>query len=456
MYIFQWEMRMSQALFDPLTAVNPSLLGWPESYWASTLTKRPTVNSSLDGNIQTDVAIIGGGYTGLLSAYYLARDFDIHATVLEANEVGFGASGRNAGFVLKGSGRLGYGQIAKRWDLTVARGVYNEFTEAVQRVSELISDNQISCDSQEKGYLKIAHNAKSLHQLEQSASFINNQLGGKANMISKAELTNTLMVHKQAYGALRLDDGFGLNPLKLLLGFKRLVEDAGINIFENSCVNEWREEGGKHRLITSKGEVIANKIITAGNAYTPKTFTPRIDGKYLPILSNIIVTEPLCAEQLAEAGINTHQVTMDTRILKYYYRLLPDNRLLFGGRGAIYGKDGADPKYAMRLKFALGQCFPALRELGIEYNWTGWIAAALDDMPHVYCKDGVGYSFGYCGSGVSFSAQAAYRLAQSIAGQQLPNLPLYQQPLPSFPFPSLRRLGQWGYYHYGWLRDRFG
>ncbi|QFU22824.1 FAD-binding oxidoreductase [Shewanella eurypsychrophilus] len=442
--------------FDPLVAETPEGLSWPNSYWANTLIEQPKVNTALKGNTQTDVAIIGGGYTGLLTAYYLASEFDIHATVLEANQIGFGASGRNAGFVLKGSGRLGYGHMAKRWDLHTAQGIYNEYTQAVARVSELIGEHNIDCEPQEKGYLKVAHTPKALNQLKQSALFIEEQLGGKAEIITVDQLSDKYMVNNQAYGALRLEDGFGINPLKLLLGYKQMVERLGVRIYENTCVNQWIEEEGKHRLITPGGEVVAKQVITAGNAYSPKTFNARIDNKFLPILSNIIVTEPLTAEQLVRTGLATHQVTMDTRILKYYYRLLPDNRLLFGGRGAIYGKDGANPKYGMRLKYALDQCFPALDKVSVAYNWTGWIAAALDDMPHVYHKGGVGYSLGYCGSGVSFSAQAAFRLAQGIAGRQVPNLPLYQQALPNFPMARIRRLGQWGYYHYGWLRDRYG
>ena len=442
--------------FDPLLASGPGGLSWPDSYWASTIASPPQMNPALTGTHQTDVAIIGGGYTGLLTAYYLATEFNIHATVLEANQIGFGASGRNAGFVLKGSGRLGYGQMANRWGLDTAKGIYSEFSQAVERVSDLIKDNKILCEPQQPGYLKIAHNAKAFKQLEQAAKFITRELGGQAELIPLKQLTNEYMPHNQAYGALRLEDGFGVNPLKLVLGYKQLVEARGIKIYENSCVEHWIEEQGKHRLITEQGELLAKRVVTAGNAYTPKQFNPRVDGKFLPILSNIIVTEPLTAEQMSESGLKTHQVTMDTRILKYYYRLLPDNRLLFGGRGAIFGKDASDPVYAQRLKYALNQCFPALADVGVSYNWTGWIAAAMDDMPHVYQEDGVGYSLGYCGSGVSFSAQAAFRLAQGIAGEKTPDLPLYRQALPAFPMPGLRRLGQWAYYHYGWLRDRYG
>ncbi|RTR38752.1 FAD-binding oxidoreductase [Shewanella canadensis] len=440
--------------YDPLIDTSPANLCWPDSYWGTTVDV-PKINPRLSGRHQTDVVIIGAGYTGLITAYYLATRFNIDCCVLEANTVGFGASGRNAGFVLKGSGRLGYAQMAKRWDLDTAKGIYHEFSQAVGRVSELIDTHQIDCDPQEKGYLKIAHNSHALKSLQSASSFITEHLGGEAEFISQSRLTSEFMAHHQAYGAMRLNDGFGLNPLKLVLGYKRMVEKQKVNIFENTCVKQWIEEKGKHRLITEHGEILANKVISAGNAYTPKVFSPKLDEKFLPILSNIIVTEPLSHEELQRAGLHTRQVTMDTRILKYYYRLLPDNRLLLGGRGAIYGKDATHPIYVQRLRYALGQCFQSLANKSISHNWTGWIAAAMDDMPHVYARGGTGYSLGYCGAGVSFSAQAGFRLAQYIAGEEIPSLPLYTNPLPHFPMPRLRRLGQWGYYHYGWLKDRY-
>lgn len=286
------------------------------------------------------------------------------------------------------------------------------------------------------------------------------QFGDSAEFIQADRFNREYMQHHQNFGALRLNDGFGINPLKLLLGYKRIAEQANVNIYEQSGIKQWLTENGRHRLLTEHGEVSAKRVICASNGYSSKQFSPAIDNKFLPILSNVIVTEPLTDSELLDAGFNTRQVTMDTRILKYYYRLLPDNRLLFGGRGAVWGKDAANPIYGERLKLALDKCFPAFRHKKVAFNWTGWIAASFDDMPHVYSQNGVGYSLGYCGAGVSFSSQAAYRLAQSMAGVTLPTLPLYQQPLPPqpfslLPFGQLKRLGQWSYYHYGWLRDRF-
>ncbi|RLV61478.1 FAD-binding oxidoreductase [Parashewanella curva] len=439
-------------MYDPLVNKSPFQQEFAQSYWADSVSLG-TAQASLQQSIQTDVAIIGGGYTGLMTAYYLATEHGLDCVVIEANQVGFGASARNAGFVLKGSGRLSYPQMAKRWDLSIAKGIFNEFGEAVERVEALISENQIDCNKQENGYLKIAHSAKAMQQLTSANEYMQSHFGGDSQILSKQTLFDEYMQHHQAHGALRINKGFGIHPLKLLLGYKKLVQSAGIPIYENTSIGDWIQDQGRHRLVTAQGEVFANKVVCCGNAYLPKRFNPQIDNKILPILSNVIVTEPLSSDTLEAAGLKTHQVVMDTRILKYYYRLLPDNRLLFGGRGAVWGKDAANPKYGQRLKRALDKAFPALTQSKVDYNWTGWIAAAFDDMPHIFEKNGVGYSLGYCGSGVSYSVQAGYRLAQSIAGQPVPNLPLYSSQLPSVPFSHFRRWGQWAYYHYGCIKD---
>ena len=441
-------------MYDPLINSSPAHQPLAASYWLHNTQLKKT-KSSLVNSQTTDVAIIGGGYTGLLTAYYLATEFNIDCHVLEANQIGFGASARNAGFVLKGSGRMSYAQMAKKWDMEIAKGIFNEFTQAVSRVDELIESKGIDCDRQENGYLKIAHNRQTMQLMQNAADFIEKNFGQSAQFIQPEEFKQCYMNHQQAFGALRLDDGFGVHPVKLLLGYKQLVQKIGVTISEKSCVLDWIEENGFHRLMTSQGELKAKRVICAGNGYTPKKFNQRVDNKYLPILSNVIVTEPISPELLQHAGIHTHQVAMDTRILKYYYRLLPDNRILFGGRGAVWGEDANDPKYGYRLKQALNQCFPVLSTCKVDFNWTGWIAAAFDDMPHVFEQGGVGYSLGYCGAGVSFSAQAAYRLAQSIAGEKIPNLPLYRLPLPKIPLAQLRRWGQWSYYYYGFIKDKF-
>ena len=441
--------------YDPISAQHCQNQAFAPSYWASTQAL-PDLLPAITSDTNCDVVIIGGGFSGLLSAYYLATEHQQECIVLEANQVGFGASARNAGFVLKGSGRLSYPQMANKWGMDVCQGIYGEFTEAVQRVEDLIKSQQITCDPQPKGYLKIAHNQQAFAGLKAQAEFLQKHLSSDAEFLSVEELKAGYMNNQQAYGAMRLPDGFGIHPLKLVLGYKKMAMEAGVKIYEHTLASNINDAGNHVTLKANGFNIKANKLVISGNAYNSKVTSPVINNRYLPILSSIMVTKPLTQTQLESSGLKTHQVTMDTRTLKYYYRLLPDNRLLFGGRGAIFAKDQNKPTYLNNLKKGLADCFPTLDNISHDYYWHGYIAAALDDMPHVTVQGNIGYTLGYCGAGVSFSAQAAYRLAQQIAGVTVPNLPLYQTPLPYLPFPSLRRFGQWGYYQYAQLKDKLG
>ncbi|CAH9061245.1 Gamma-glutamylputrescine oxidoreductase [Pseudoalteromonas holothuriae] len=445
---------MNNNHYDPLTHMNCQASGYAPSYWASTI-DLPTPNKAPSNDTHFEVAIIGGGFSGLLTAYYLAHHHNISCCVLEANQVGFGASARNAGFVLKGSGRLSYPQMANKWGMDICQGIYDEFSEAVSRVESLISDHNIDCEPQAKGYLKVAHNQKAMQNLRAQANFLQS-LGGNAQFLTPSELEQSYMLNQQAFGAMRLPDGFGVNPLKLLLGYRDMAIKAGVTIYENSLVTHVESKNKQHRLSVNNISITAKTLVYAGNAYNNKQSHTLINNRYLPILSSILVTRPLSEEELMLTGLKTHQVTMDTRTLKYYYRLLPDKRILFGGRGAVFAKHQDSPVYLNNLKQGLADIFPSLTKIEHDYYWNGFIAAALDDMPHVYLNNNVGYILGYCGAGVSFSAQAAYRMAQLVAQKAVPNLPLYQTPLPYLPFASFRRFGQLAYYQYARVKDKLG
>ena len=446
-------------MYDPLHDESPGCdEQYPDSYWASVAGKPPENDGQLNQDIEVDVAIIGAGYTGLSCALHLAREHGIKATMLEANRTAWGASGRNGGFILKSSGRKSYASMQEQWGEEVMRGIYQEMCAGVDTVKSLI-DEGIDCDQQIPGYIRIAHKPNMFKQLIAAAELQKKMFGYDVQILSKQDLHQQYVADQNAYGAIRYEDGFGINPLKLAWGYQRLVRQSGVKIHCATPVENWYEEGEKQQktqvLHTPNGIVKAKKVVIATNGYTPKNFHNVVKNRTLPVLSQVIVTQPLSPQQLAACNFLTSNVIMDTRALKYYYRKLPDNRILFGGRGAITGKGAEDPYFSQRLLAVLKTNFPALENINYEYTWSGWLSMALDDLPHIYQNEqqNVFYSMGYCGSGVSFSVQAGKRLAQKVAGQKTPNLPLYQKALPKFPFAPFRRVGQWGYFQYGNIKD---
>ncbi|MEW6981463.1 NAD(P)/FAD-dependent oxidoreductase [Colwelliaceae bacterium 6471] len=448
-------------MYDPLHDLTPgSGEAYPNSYWADTSGEAPADDGKLDKDIDVDVVIIGAGYTGLSCALHLAREHGIKAHVLEANKTAWGCSGRNAGFILKSSGRKTYSSMAKQWGEEVMRGIYDEMCAGVETVKGLIAEG-IDCQQQSPGFLKVAHKPKMLNELVSLAKLQQKMFGYDVEILSRSEVRQQYMDDKNAYGAIRYQDGFGLNPLKLAWGYQQLARAAGAKIYTASPVIHWHESvtanSRSHKLITPNGVVTAKKVVIATNGYTPKNLHGLVINRTLPVLSQIIVTQPLSDEQIAACNLLTTNVVMDTRALKYYYRKLPDNRILFGGRGAITGKGAEDPYYANRLLSVLKTSFPALIDIRYDYAWSGWICMSLDDLPHIYQNEAqdIFYSMGYCGSGVSFSVQAGKRMAEKVAEQQVPNLPLYQKALPKFPLAPLRRVGQWGYFHYGKIKDNW-
>ncbi|MCW8832317.1 MAG: FAD-binding oxidoreductase [Colwellia sp.] len=449
-------------MYDPLKDNSPGYgEAYPSSYWADISVQNGDSKVEDDGqleqDIDVDVAIIGAGYTGLSCALHLAREQGIKAHVFEANQTAWGCSGRNAGFILKSSGRKPYATMQKQWGEEVMRGIYHEMCSGVDTVNSLISEG-IDCDQQEAGYIKVAHKPSMFHSLQAQAILQQKMFGYDVQVLSKHELHENYMADENAHGAIRYQDGFGLNPLKLAWGYQKLARQAGVKVHTATPVSFVNDKHDKDvLLLTPKGTITAKKVVIATNGYTPKGFHPLVTNRTLPVLSQIIVTEPLSEAQLAACNFLTTNVVMDTRALKYYYRKLPDNRILFGGRGAITGEKADDPYYAQRLLSVLKTSFPALHNLNYSYAWSGWICMALDDLPHLYQSDDnkIFYSMGYCGSGVSFSVQAGKRLAEKVAGKQVPNLPLYQKALPKFPFAPLRRVGQWGYFHYGKIKDSY-
>lgn len=441
-------------MFDPLISKGlDSNQPKPNSYWQSTADYIDT--QPLQRDMSADVVIVGAGYTGLSCAIELAKSGVKNIVVVEANNIGWGCSGRNAGFVLPGSGRLSYQQLVERYGKQGALKLHSDYLAGTELIEDLSKEAGATIDDCEVGYLKLAHSKQWLQKLENSARYLEREFDYQVEFLSKQKLQQDFVNHQKATGAIRYTNGYGINPLKLINSYAKLALSLGVNIYTQSAVENIVKTNDVHKVITATGTVTAPKVVMATNGYTTKNITSPLKDKILPVLTNVVVTSPLSEKELESSNFKTKQVMMDTRELKYYYRLLPDNRLLFGGRGAIAGKDANKPVYQQRLLNEIKSTFLGLDNINIDYNWIGWISVSMDQMPHIYSTDdNIYYSTGYCGSGVSFATLAGKQLAELIYKGSLDS-PLHT-PLPNFPFAKFRRVGQALFYQYGRIKDSLG
>ncbi|MBP2234371.1 taurine dehydrogenase large subunit [Sinorhizobium kostiense] len=432
-------------MYDPLVHVYPNeKQPDPASYWMAISGPGPEDDGRVEGDVDADVVVIGGGYTGLSAALSLARDHGLKPVVLEARSSAWGCSGRNGSFARISGGRVAAATMVNTYGKDVARAYFGEMRQALGTVRQLIADGNIDCDVQPDGVYKVAAFAAHASGLEREAALYNEIFNYPARLVPAGELKGA---HRgaEAFGALHFPDGFSMNPLKLARGVHMMARSHGALIHTHSPVTAWHTENGVHRLLTPSGSVRTRKVVVATNGYTSSKLHPRLSARVLPVYSQIIVTEPMTSEQIG-ASLPSGNCMFDTRSLLFYYRRLPDGRMLFGGRSAIAGSDAENPKHRRYLTNAMIRKFPALEGIAIDYWWGGWVAVSRNSLPFVYRVPGLPEVFwggGYAGSGVSFSLHVGTKLALMAAGKPFDTQASFLTREPKrYPLPPFLRLGQ--------------
>lgn len=452
--IHQWDGPAYNPCHDPLIDDHPGEgAQYAPTYWVDTAGPLPKDDGQLTEDIDADVVIVGSGYTGLSCAIHLAQDHGIKAVILEANRVAWGCSTRNGGQAQISSGRLKRSQWISRWGLDIAKQMHAEVSEGFELFTDLINRDEIDCDPQTGGHYYIAHRPKIMSRLTAEVEILNSQFGYPAKILSRDQLHRDYVKDQEAAGALYEPDGTCVHAGKLAFGYQNLARKLGAKIHVSSPVLRWEKVGSLYHVHTPKGIVRTAKIALATAGYTSRNLHDVTRNRLMPILSNSIVTRQLTDDELEACGIKTGAPLTDTRTLRHYYRLLPDNRVQIGSRSAIYGKDAPADKHLALLQQGLYRKFPALTGIELDYSWWGWVDVSHDMMPRITQPDPAEqlfYAMGYGGNGVMYSAQAGRRLAQWVAGQgQQLTLPIFTSPLPSHGiFSPFRRLGQ--RFAYGW------
>jgi len=450
--------------YDPLVAATPGQgRDYAPTYWIGTAGEPPADDGPITHDIDVDVAIIGSGFTGLTAAISLAEKHGIKAIVLEANRTSWGCSTRNGGQAQCASGRLKRSQWIARYGLDTALRLHEEVCDAMQTFKDLIKD--IDCEPQPGGHLYIAHRPKVMPVLEKEAKILRDVFKYDARILDADTVKREYVDDKEAAGAMHEPEGIGIHAGKLAFGYLKKARALGVKVHPSSPVTGWETRNGVHYLKTPGGIVRARAVGVATGGYTSNSLHPELKNRLLPILSNSIVTRPLTRAEIDTCNFRTTQVITDTRILRHYYRLLPDGRVQIGSRSAITGSDAPQDKYKQFLIRDLHRKFPALEGIQIDYSWWGWVDVSHDMMPRIFRPDPkqtIYYALGYGGNGVMYSAQAGRRLAENIAGIRTPELPIFRSRLP-FPnvremveaemFAPFRRFGQWWLYRWYHMKD---
>lgn len=414
------------------------------SYWVDTAGSEPE-GAPVSGDRTVDVAVIGGGYTGLAAAYRLAGSHGRETAVLEAASVGWGASGRNGGFAMIGMGKIALADRIRLWGLEAARRTVARSVEAVETVRDLIARESIDCDAQPPGWINVAHRPAMVAALHDKRDLFIRLGYTDVEFLDRPALAERgYLDSAEGFAALRLGAAFGLHPLEYVRGLARAAARRGAVVCERSPVVGWTRDGGWHHLATPGGTVRARRVVLATNGYTPERLHAFFSGRTLAAASNVIVTRPLTSDEWAATGMRTTQVLSDTRSLVFYWRRLPDGRLLFGGRGGILESERALARRRAWLEASVARMFPALRDVGSDWFWWGNVCLPYDVTPHVGAVEddpSVVYALGYTGTGVAMATYCGGLAADLAAGRDVArDTPLTATPLPRFPLPALRRL----------------
>lgn len=409
-------------------------------------TASSTAYPSLTSNMEADVCIIGAGFAGLATALGLLERGIKNVVVLEAQCVGFGASGRNGGFVFGGYS-LDNQELYRQLGPQKAAAMYQLTIDAVNLIRQRIEKYQISCDKNESGVL-LANWFDDDRSLLAQRDFMRTAFSVDWEWIKRDQLKEALQSERY-FGALHEKNAFHFHPLKYAQGLAQVLSHGGVAIYEQSRVLHVSDQGTGKKVTTHTGATIqAKHVVVACGGYIESLY-PKLSRAVLPIATYVMATEAL--HQKLTTAMRTQAAVYDTRFAFDYYRPLADTRLLWGGRISIAQRT---PEQVQRLLYRdMLKVYPQLEGTQVDFAWSGLMSYGRHKMPQIgQLADGTWYGLGFGGHGVAPTTLAGELLAQAIAnGQSLPK-GFERYGLPT-TFSYLGLLGAQATYWYYELRD---
>ena len=408
------------------------------NYWLETVS-RPAQGRPEPLPEAVDVAIVGAGFCGLSAARALAKR-GVRVAVLEAETLGWGASCRNGGMVLTGL-KLPVPTLINRYGRDLVRNMYSASLESIDLVEQIVAEEQIDCSFARCGHLEVACKLSHFEAYAQAGARIKQEFNHDLRVISKGELRSEIGSDIY-YGGLVDETSAGVNPAQYVTGLAKAAQRHGACLYDHTRVTNVTPPSAARgfRIETSRGVTHAKEILLASGAYTTSA-TPVLRKKVIPIGSYIIATEQLSPDLARELSPRNRMI-YDSKHFLYYYRLTPDNRMLFGGRAAFFPESKSTVRESAELlRQGMTGVYPQLRDTKVEFVWGGTLDFTFDVMPHAGKLDGMHYAVGFAGHGVAAATWMGAKLAGAICGDPDDN-PFAKIPFPGAPI-GLRSGNTW-------------
>lgn len=381
-------------------------------YWTEEYPLGKTYNVSTELPDKVDFVIIGSGYTGLTAARVLAKA-DSSVVVFDEKKIGWGASSRNGGMATPGL-KQDIFKIYKKYGIDYAKEFWKASVDAIDLLENIIQEENINCDWSRNGHIALACKQSHYDKLPEYANWIQKELGHKKTLVPKEEIHSEIGTNYY-YGGLSDEVSGGLQPAKYVDGLAKACNDYGVQLFENNRVHSIKKLGEVYEVVTDKGALNAKKVIIATNGYTDM-LVPELKPKVFPVGSYIIVSDVL-PEKLQKKLSPKGRMFYDSKWFINYFRLTPDGRMLWGGRNDL-STDLDLVESASILSRQVRTVFPDLEKTTFTHTWTGKLGITFDLMPHIGEVNGIHYTFGYGGHGLSIATYLGTEIGLLLSGQK--------------------------------------
>jgi glycine/D-amino acid oxidase-like deaminating enzyme len=382
-------------------------------WWDSAGTEFEAQSGDSSGTLpeRAEVAIIGGGYTGLSAALTLARA-GRDVVLLDAEMPGYGCSSRNGGLVGPSFHKLGLTGLVARHGIRKAHAILSESMDALKFLYAFIEAENIDCGLQRTGRFRGADRPGHYEDLAKEIEGLKPAVGLEADMVSRHEQHAEIGSDAYYGGAIYHQDGH-LHPGRYVAGLIERVRAAGVQIVGNAAVTGMRQDSGQQVLAIGNRQLVSRQVLVATNGYTPRAL-PYFRRRVIPLRSAIITTAPLKQDLMRELSPKGRGFGGTSRLV-LYYRPSPDGtRMVFGGR--TFHQDDRPAAYTNDLYDRMTQIFPQLNGVKITHGWSGTVAYTFDHAPHIGNHEGVFYAMGYCGSGVGRATWFGRKVALKMIG----------------------------------------